>query len=120
MIAARVAGVPRPGLLHGVGEFFLVERLAGGLHGGQQRRFGKRLGARVFFLSTSASSDVLRLALAQTRRQRLPLRRRLRLPRSSAFLAFAGADIEHLPADLLHGAAGRVIAVHDLPRCGSR
>ena len=47
MIAARVAGVPMPGLLHRLAQLVVVDELAGGLHRAQQRRVGvapRRLG----------------------------------------------------------------------------
>ena len=43
-------GRAEAGLLHGVGEFLLIERLARGFHGGEERAFGEALGrARLLF-----------------------------------------------------------------------
>ena len=88
MMEARVAGVPRPRLLHRVGEFLLIERLARRLHGGEQRAFGEALRRR----ASSCASDfdiehVLRLALGEPRRQRL-----LRRASSSAAFGFLRAS----------------------------
>ena len=47
MIDARVAGVPMPGVLHRLAQLGVVDLLAGGLHGAEQRRVGeapRRLG----------------------------------------------------------------------------
>ena len=49
-------------LLHGVGEFFFVERLARRFHGGQQRRFGEALGGAGFLLQRLDVEDILRFA----------------------------------------------------------
>jgi hypothetical protein len=38
MISARVAGVPRPGLLHRLAQLLVVDELARGLHRREQRR----------------------------------------------------------------------------------
>ena len=68
------------GLLHGVGEFFLVERLARRLHGREQRGFGESLGRPRLLLERLHVHHVLRLALLQARRQRLRRLRRALLP----------------------------------------
>jgi hypothetical protein len=39
MVAARVAGVPRPRSGHGFAQFVVVDQLAGAFHRGQQRGF---------------------------------------------------------------------------------
>ena len=111
IMAARVAGRAEAVLLHGVREFFFVERLAGGLHRGEQRGFGEALGRARLLLSDFDVHHVLRLALRESGRQRLASLR----PRLRAF--FARRDVEHLPADLLHGGARGVIAVDDRRRC---
>ncbi len=64
-------GSAQAGLLHGVGEFFFVERLAGGFHGGEQRGFGEALGGAGFLLQRLDVQHGLRLALGETTRAAL-------------------------------------------------
>ena len=52
------------GLFHGVGEFFFIERLAGGFHGGEQGAFGEALGGAGLLAEDLGIEHVLRLALA--------------------------------------------------------
>ena len=99
-------------LLHGVGELLLVERLARGFHGGEQRAFGEALGGARLLLQDLGIEHVLRLAFGETRRQLLFGAVASRGGRCG-FLRLRGRQVEHLPADLLHGAAGGVIAVDD-------
>ena len=98
-------------LLHRVGEFLLIEGLARGFHGGEQGSFGQALGGARLLLQGLRLQNVLRLAFGETRRQFLFGRRVGGGGRG--LLRLRGRQIEHLPADLLHGAARGVIAVHD-------
>ena len=77
------------GLFHGVGELFLIERLAGGFHRGEQRPFGEALGRAGLLFQNLGIQHVLRLAFGKPGRQFLfggtrPLRVRPSSP-------FAGA-----------------------------
>ena len=100
------------GLLHGVGEFLFVERLARGLHGGEQRRVGETLGRPRLLFEDFDVEHVLRLAFGEAGRQCLSSGGIGRRP-DAAFFALARRQVQHLPADLLHGAARGVIAVDD-------
>ena len=71
MMAARVAGVPRPGFLHGFRQFLLVESLACRLHGREQRAFREALGRPSLLFQGFDIDHLLRLSLRQTRRQDL-------------------------------------------------
>ena len=62
-----------PGVLHRLGELAVVERLAGGLHGGQQRGLGEALGRPGLLGDGADVPHLLRLPLGEPRRQVLVL-----------------------------------------------
>ena len=101
MMAARVAGVPRPGFLHGFRQFLLVESLARRLHGREQRAIRVPLGRPGLLFQGFDVDHLLRLALGQTRRQDLfpSLFLSASLPPLRLLL---DGDIQYLPARLLH------------------
>ncbi len=98
------------GLFHGVGEFFFVERLAGRLHGGEQRAFGEALGRPRLLLQDLDVHHVHPLTVLEPGRQDLLL---------FLFRRFAGGrQVQHLPADLLHHAAASCDSGPPARRCG--
>ncbi len=103
MIAARVAGVPRPFSFMASESSFSSSVLPAVSMAVSSVASVKRLGARVFLRTALGVEDVLRLVRARSGGQRLlGLRPSLRS---------SGLDVENLPADLLDGGAGGVIAV---------
>ncbi len=68
-------GRAQAGFLHGVGELLLVERLAGGFHGGEEGAFGETLGRPRLLFQNLDVEHVLRLTFGEPRRQFLLVRR---------------------------------------------
>jgi len=58
MIDARVAGVPDPGVLHGLAQLVVVDELARRLHRGQQRRVGVGAAGGCVIFSSEPTSKV--------------------------------------------------------------
>ena len=118
MIAARVAGVPRPVSFIASDSSFSSSVLPAVSIAVSSVASVKRLGARVFFFRTSTSTTSCGWPSRQLRRQRLR-------PRCAVLLARLGllrlllpvCEVQHLPAHLLHGFAGRVIPVDDARHC---
>ena len=96
-------GRAQAGLLHGVRQFLLVERLARGFHGREQRALRESLGRTGLLLQGLHVHHGLRLALRQARRQRGRFR--------CALLAALRDHVQRLPTHLLHGRSGGVIVI---------
>ena len=98
------------GLFHGVGELFFVERFARGFHGREERALGETFRRAGLLFEDFGIQHVLRLAFGEAGGQLLFGG----IGRSAGSLfRLGGGEVQHLPAELLHGAAGGVIAIHE-------
>ena len=111
MMAARVAGVPRPVSFMASESSFSSSVLPAVSMAVSSVPSVKRLGGARLLLQDLDVQHVLRLALGEPRRQLLFARRIAGAGRG--FLRLRRRHVQHLPADLLHRAARGVIAVHD-------
>ncbi len=91
-------------VLHGIGQFLLIERLARRLHGGQQRGFGKPLRRASLLPNALGVQNILSLSTLQPGRKSLIFFR----------LSPRRLHIEHLPPELLDHLPRRVISVGHL------
>ncbi len=100
--------------LHGVREFFIVERFARRFHGGEERRFGEALRRAGLPGEGFDINDLLPLAFGEIRREGLTFfgRRAVVLGTVRFLLArLFERDVEHLPPLLLDGGSARMKAI---------
>ena len=106
MISARVAGVPRPRLLHRLAQLLVVDQLAGGLHRGEQRRLGvarRRLRHLGLALGGQAADGLALLELRQLAA--------VRSPRPPLLLGLGLEPVDAAPARLERDLAARAEAL---------